>query len=76
MAVSCLGSAWSIAGGRVGSLGWVLWLAVVRLEISVGCPGFAVRLQCPFLERQYGVLFVVDWAEPQSESQLKMCCVH
>ena len=34
-AVSGLGSAWSIAGGRVGPLGRMLWLTAVRLGISV-----------------------------------------
>ena len=38
--VTDLGSAWSIAGGRVGPLGWA-----VRLGISV--LGFAVRFRCP-----------------------------
>ena len=36
LAISGLGSSWSIAGGgRVGPLGWVLWLAAVPLTISV-----------------------------------------
>ena len=64
-----------IVGGHVGPLRWVLWLAAVCLEISVWM-SWDLQWDCgPVLGSYYGILFAMSWAEPESEPQLKMCCL-
>ena len=42
-------------------------------DICLNVLGF---FRCPILGGLYGVLLVVGWADPESEPQLKMCCLY
>ena len=79
LAVSGLGSAWSFRGGGGGEgtcrsfkMGAVVGGCMSR-DICLDVLGFAAGLRCLYLGDWYGLPFVVGWAEPESEPQLKMC---
>ena len=82
LAVSGLGSAWSIGGGGSFGMGAVVGGFASR-DICLdqgaewfGCPGICRGIAVSLSGGQHGLLFVGGWAEPESEPQLKVCCLY
>ena len=74
LAASGLGSAWLIARGCVGPLGWVLWLAAVHLRTSIWI-SWDLRWHCGVLLWEVNMTSYLLWAAQSLNQNLNSKCV-